>query len=291
MLDRPPASGGASDCDAPGPYGWDWSQTTHDVRDSGKTTAEVFAGVLERLGGETYVFGGKGLQGWEESVSAYDADGYLLGTVFHGGRPDVHVKATSAAADRVRALVTEGQDPCKTARVDTRVDTLVPFEDLAAILEEASQTYGSQIVEITGRAGVKDARHETGRTVYLGAPSSAVRVRLYEKWLESPGQYDDGTNRVEVQLRPPSRVKGAVSGWSRAETFCASKVTRDIAVRLRADLAPAASLHVSRGTPDLDRSMAAMGKQYGRAFERYLATGGDLSMVLGYLDGNGSLSL
>lgn len=270
-------------------YGWDWSQTTHDAKGSGQSVAEVFSGVLERLGGETYVFGGPGLQGWEESAAAYDAEGYLLGRVYHGGRTDVHVKATSAVADAVRSLVTV--DRCKTARVDTRVDSLAPFDELADILERAGEIYGSQIVEISGRAGVKGDRHDTGRTVMLGAPSSALRIRLYEKWLESPGQYVEGTNRVEVQLRPPSRVKERVSSWSRAETFCASKVAREVAERLGTDLAPAASLHVSRGTPDLDRSMAAMGRQYGRAFGRYLATGGDLSMVLGYLDGAGSLDL
>jgi hypothetical protein len=109
-------------------------------------------------------------------------------------------------------------------------------------------------------------------------------VRLYEKWLESPGEYAEGTNRLEVQLRPPSKVKTKVSGWSRAETFCASRVTRDLAERLGADLAPAASLHVRRGTPELEQSLAAMGAQYGNAVRRWMEVShGDIGTLIDHM--------
>jgi len=237
-------------------------------------------GDLLRALGARSVEAGKGLQGWSRSVKAYDAEGYLLGTVyFGGGRDDVHVISTSAAADKVRPAVV-CMDRARTSRVDTRVDTLVPYEDLVQVLELAAHTYGSRITRVeSSERGVS-----LGRTVYLGAPTSAVRVRVYEKWLESPGQYVDGTNRVEVQLRPASKVKERVSSWSPAETFCASRVTRDLAWRLGDDLAPVASLHVRRGTPDLERSMQAMGDQYGPGVRRWLDfSGGDLGKVLDYL--------
>jgi len=261
--------------DRSSPYGWDWTATTHDGRDDDEVRGLVRK-ALGALGG-AHVLPGKGLQGWARSLSSYDCDGFALGSVYFGGsRTDVHVQATSAAADAVRGDVLS-EVPGKTSRVDTRVDSLVPFEDLEAILEQAGETYGS----VVGRVEYKKRGESLGRTVYLGAPSSAIRVRLYEKWLESPGQYVDGTNRVEVQLRPPSKVKAAVSGWSRAETFCASRVTRDLAQRLGTDLAPVASLHVSRGTPDLERSLAAMGDQYGPSVRRWLElSGGDLGRVL-----------
>lgn len=256
-----------------GPYGWDWSATTHDARDG--IVADLLGAVGARI-----VKPGKGLQGWARSVLAFDAEGYKRAAIyFGGGRDDVHVLSTSAAADSVRSRVT-GMDRARTARVDTRVDSLVPFEDLVQVLEAAADTYGSRITRVES----SERGQSLGRTVYLGAPSSAVRVRLYEKWLESPGEYVEGTNRVEVQLRPPSKVKDRVSGWTSAETFCASRVTRDLALRLGTDLAPGSSLHVKRGTPDLERSMRAMGDQYGPGVREWLdLSGGDLGKVLDYL--------
>jgi hypothetical protein len=245
-------------------YGWDWSATTHDGRE------DVVNDLLNSLGA-VMALPGKGLQGWSQSVEAYDAGGYLLARVFFGGgRTDVHVLSTSAAADAVRASVV-GLDRARTARVDTRVDTLVPFEDLTGICEAAGDLYGSRITRMES----SERGQSLGRTLYLGAPSSAVRVRVYEKWLESPGQYVEGTNRVEVQLRPPSRVKEAVSAWSPAQTFCASKVTRSLAEMLGDDLAPKSSLHVKRGTPDLERTLQVMGEQYGNAARKWLEVSGD----------------
>lgn len=254
-------------------YGWDWSATTHDGRDG------IVNDLLGALGAEV-ALPGKGLQGWSQSVKAYDAGGYLLGSVyFGGGRDDVHVLSTSSAAHWARPAVV-GMDRARTARVDTRVDTLLPFEELAGVCSAAAASYGSRITRMeSSERGVS-----LGRTVYLGAPSSAVRVRIYEKWLESPGQYVEGTNRVEVQLRPASKVKERVSSWTSAETFCASRVTRDLAQRLGDDLAPEATLHVKRGTPDLKRTLEVMGEQYGNAARRWLdVSGGDVGEVLDYL--------
>jgi hypothetical protein len=251
-------------------YGWDWSATTHEG------TTGVVDDLLSAMGAQI-ALPGKGLQGWSRSVQGYDAGGYLLGSVyFGGGRDDVHVLATSASADVARPAVM-GMGRAKTARVDTRVDTLLPFEDLSGLCEHAASAYGSRITRMQSW----ERGDSLGRTIYVGAPSSAVRVRVYEKWLESPGQYVEGTNRVEVQLRPASKVKERVSAWTPAETFCASRVTRSLAELLGDDRAPKASLHVDRGTPDLEKSLVAMGDQYGNAARRWLdVSGGDVGQLL-----------
>lgn len=253
-----------------GLYGWDWSATTHDGR------LGVVDDLLGALGTKI-ALPGRGLQGWSRSIDGYDQAGYLLGSVFFGGgRDDVHVLSTSGAADSARSAVVP-LDRARTARVDTRVDTLVPFEALGALCESVAAGYGSLITRMES-----SVRGESkGRTLYVGAPSSAVRVRVYEKWLESPGEYVEGTNRVEVQLRPSSRVKEAVSGWSPAQTFCASRVTRSLAQLLGDQQAPKASLHVKRGTPDLERTLEVMGDQYGNAARKWLAvSGGDVGTLL-----------
>lgn len=253
------------------PYGWDWSATTHE---GGTGVVDDLLGAM----GARLAVDGKGLQGWAHSVEGFDADGYSVGRVYYGGgRDDVHVVSTSSAAQASRAAVLAFDGEARTSRVDTRVDTLVPYEDLARLCEEAADVYGSRVTVMESR----QRGESLGRTLYLGAPTSAVRVRLYEKWLESPGEYVEGTNRVEVQLRPPSNVKGRVSSWGPAETFCASRTTRALAERLGDDLAPEASLHVRKGTPDLERTLEVMADQYGPAVERWLASsGGNVDAVV-----------
>lgn len=254
-------------------YGWDWSDTTH----------QGFTGVVDdllaALGAEVVTVG-KGLQGWSQSVEAFDAGGYKTGAVFFGGgREDVFVRATSSQADDARRAVLGIGEP-RTARVDTRVDTLVPFDELRALCAGVAGPR-TQLAYWEGSLGSGES---TGRTLYVGAPSSAVRVRLYEKWLESPGLYVEGTNRVEVQLRPPSRAKQTVSGWGPAETFCASKLTRRLAEALELDVARPGTLQKSKGTPDLERTLEAMGEQYGNAARKWLAlSGGDWGKVMEHL--------
>lgn len=253
-------------------YGWDWTATTHEGREG---VVDDLVGAL----GPSLVLPGKGLQGWSQSVQAFDADGYQIGAVyFGGGRDDVHVLATSDAAQWARAAVV-GLDRARTSRVDTRFDTLAAWSDLESVAMEAASTYNAQVTTMQTHNGPKP-----GRTIYLGAPSSAIRVRIYEKWRESPGQYVDGTNRVEVQLRPASKVKERVSGWTPQQTFCASKTTRDLAALLGADATSPGTLHVKRATPTLEQSLRAMADQYGNAVSRWLEhSSGDFSTVVDYL--------
>lgn len=253
-------------------YGWDWSATTHTGY------AGVVDDLLNALGAEVVQIG-KGLQGWSQSAVAYDAGGYKTGAVyFGGGREDVHVVSTSHQAHDARAAVV-GIGEVKTARVDTRVDTLVPFEALRGLCESIAGPQ-TKVTYMESRVGDQSA----GRTLYVGAASSAVRIRVYEKWLESPGLYVEGTNRVEVQLRPPSRAKEKVSTWTPAETFCASKLTRRLAGELGTQIANPGTLQKKKGTPDLEKALEAMGNQYGPTVERWLTrTGGEVGTVLEYL--------
>lgn len=265
-------------------YGWDWSATTHltnvvdpEGADPDQAQRTVSRDLIDSLGGEVFV-PGKGLQGWKRSVQVFDGEGFRLGTVYYGGRVDVHVVSTSSVADESRWAVI-GQHRAHTARVDTRVDSLMPFDDLDDLARELAGPR-TEVTSFEKRVGGE----LKGRTVYVGSPKSAVRIRIYEKWLESPGMYEEGTNRVEVQLRPPSRSKAEVSAWSPADTFCASKLSRRIAGALAMDVAQPGSLQKSKGTPDLERALQAMGDQYGKSVREWLRLSqGDVGTVLDYL--------
>lgn len=276
--------------DAPSPYGWDWSATTHDTVGSGLTVRELAGRLVGVLDGAHAIPGGKGVHGWSDSIEVFDAEGYRLGSVFYCAGPnpsrtDVFVQATSEAADRVRSRVVEHQ--AKSARVDTKVDTLADFDLVDDIMQTAAEGYGSLITRIESH----QRGESKGRTTMLGSPSSAIRIRLYEKWLEAgvnpkTGKplYEPGTNRVEVQLRPPSQKKRDVSAWSREQTFCASRVATTIAALLGNEVAEPGSLHIDRGTPDLEKSLATAAKQYGKAYARFLeVSGGDVDRLVTHL--------
>jgi hypothetical protein len=264
--------------DNPSAFGWDWSQTTHDARGSGKVVPEIVDALVAALR-PTHKEPGKGYQGWAESVRLYDRDGFALGNVYFGGdRPDVHVISTSAAAHDARQVV-RGYFGARTARVDTRLDTLTPFEDLEELLLDAAGAKATVQHIRSTKAGVS-----TGRTIYLGSATSQVRIRCYEKHLQAPGQYVEGTNRVEVQLRPPSHAKSMVSTWTPAETFGASELSRRVALGLGAEVAHPPSLQKARGTADLEQTLEHMAHQYGPGVDRWLkATGGDVGVVLEHL--------
>lgn len=271
-----PRNTGVVNADA---YGWDWSQTTHDAVGTDSTVKAIAADLVSTLSGAIAV-PGKGLQGWRESLQVFDADGYKLGQVYFGGeRTDVHVVSTSSAAHNTRRLMV-GKYGAKTSRVDTRVDTLLAYEDL----EDLMRTAAGRKAKLTSMASEQGGQ-SLGRTLYVGSTTSDLRIRVYEKWLESPGQYAEGTNRVEVQLRPRgSESKANVSAWSPADTFCATELSRRAAKLLGTDVAHPATLQKKRGTPDLERALQSMSNQYRPSVERWLkATGGDIGKVLDYL--------
>lgn len=259
-------------------YAWDWTQTTHDAKGSGTTVPVIVEDLVGALAGSVAV-PGKGLQGWSQSVQVFDGEGFKIGQVYWGGdRVDVHVVSTSGVAHDTRQKVT-GLHQARTSRVDTRTDTLTPYEDLEAMLRAAAGQKATLRSVHSEKAG-----KSTGRTLYVGSPQSQVQVRLYEKHLESPGQYVEGTNRVEVQLRPASRAKGMVSEWSPVETFCATELTRRVARGLGQEVAHPSTMQKHRGTPDLERTLEYMARQYGPGVDRWLqATGGEVGTVLDYL--------
>ncbi len=266
-------------------YGWDYSATTHrpdedalDRLGSHMACGNVANDLILSLRGSLYL-PGKGIQGWQQSVQVYDDGGFRLGSVYFGGkRDDVHVVSSGGIADQSRWRVIEQHDAA-TSRVDTRVDTLVSFDDLRALCLEVAGPR-TKVTYMESTIGGESA----GRTLYVGAPSSDVLIRVYEKWLESPGQYVEGTNRVEVQLRPPSRSKSEVTERSPDETFCATKLARRVASKLGTRIVEPGSLQKDKGTPDLEQTLRAMGRQYSRAAGEWLSISqGDVGTLLDYL--------
>lgn len=270
----------------PTPYGWDWSATTHGDHERPDLSPVVLDELVNALEART-VLPGKGLHGWTDSLQVFDAEGYKRANVYYGGRGDLHVVSTSGQAHAAREAVLAVGD-ARTSRVDTQFNLLTPFEELREVAESLGGR-GTKVVYYEGSTLSGGGGKETsGRTVYIGSPTSQVRVRIYEKWLESPGKYRQGTNRVEVQFRPPSRAKYRVSDWTPAETFCASRLTRRLADALGADVVDPGTVQLQRAEPDLERSLSYLGRQYGKTFEAWCkVSGGDVTTVIEYLASRG----
>ncbi|EJF74082.1 hypothetical protein A462_00049 [Pseudomonas sp. Ag1] len=116
----------------------------------------------------------------------------------------------------------------------TRVDACVDFDrpgawdDLLGILAEVKQEQG-----LKGEKRGDWDFPEDGRTMYLGANSSPVRCRLYEKG-KQPG-YRSACRwdwvRLEAQVRPQKDARRVFSTLSADQVWGASGWTRKIAQR------------------------------------------------------------
>ena len=96
----------------------------------------------------------------------------------------------------------------KARRVDLALDDYEKRITPARFLEELrgpnKVTHSRKALTISG---VVIGEFDTGETVYLGAPKSARRLRVYDKWFESGGLID--AIRWELQERKRAAEKAA----------------------------------------------------------------------------------
>lgn len=182
-----------------------------------------------------------------------------------GERCMIEVKGehTPAVVEALRASV-----PHRCTRVDSCADFDAPkaFQRLyrgCRAVKRAHRVMG-------GKAGDWEDFPEKGRTLYLGAQSSATRVRLYEKGLQ-PEYAHLGLRdwcRLEIQVRPAKDAKDEFSKLGPLDVWGASRWTRDLAAELlreHVDPHPAGTVH--RRTDD-EAALHWMVKQYGPMLAR-----------------------
>lgn len=150
-----------------------------------------------------------------------DIDGQVA-QMWWGGRNALpHVSAQGEASHAVAGVLRE----CFPVHYVTRCDPIIvesmdpgAYDDLQGRMLEVAKARGVQV----GTAGDHLLTME-GRTIYLGSPQSAVRVRLYDKaaelraTLKAPAKLaavPPHYARMEAQIRPagkPAREAAAVS--------------------------------------------------------------------------------
>lgn len=250
----------------------DWMQAT--ILEDVDTITETLAG---SLGGD--VVPGRGLNGYRASniIKRHDE---TLARVLYGGNGNPHLIASGVATDDVvPVLRTAWAGIHEVTRMDSAqdFDQLGGYDSVRAVLVDLHERSGISKFEIEStKNGVRS------RTIYLGSPSSRVRVRLYEKGMFEHQLGNEeaslGWFRLEAQIRPTGDARVAAAQLDASEAWGLSSWTQELASRVM-------GLDVERVTmrqrrePDYARAVEAMRRQYGGVLARALAVEGSWDAV------------
>lgn len=210
---------------------------------------------------------GHGFHTFKDRIWVTDATGDQVGAVQfggskQGGRVMVEVKGepTPAVVEALR-----GAYEHRCTRVDACADWDAPgaytrvLERVVEVKKE-HKLYGE-------RRGDWEDHPEKGRTQYLGASSSPIKARLYEKGLQPEYEHLGLKNwvRLELQVRPQKDAKNEYSKLSPIEVWGASRWTRELAACVLLEhVEPHPAGTVFKLT-DRDHKLRWMLRQYGPA--------------------------
>lgn len=205
---------------------------------------------------------GRGFHTFGTRCSVKGGDGLEVGAVSWGGKQGTRVmievkgERSPEVVDRIRRV------PHRVTRMDSCVD----WDQLGAW--DYALGLCATIKERTGLYGEKRGdwdQPDLGRTFYLGAPSSAVRFRLYEKGKQPEYRHllRPDYVRAEVEIRPAKEAKDGFATVSAREAWGASPWTREMAATwLIGEVEPCPPGNMRREV-QRDRALRFMAGQYG----------------------------
>jgi hypothetical protein len=218
----------------------------------------------------------KAPHGYAFGQSLEDDAGPLLRVWWGGSHELPHVVASGEASPRVADLLRAEWRDHRVTRVDVCEDYSEPgaydrLQDLALSVAKEDRikvnTAGDHLLT------------KEGRTVYLGAPTSHTRLRVYDKAAQLRGQFVAQPERLasipaelarfEVQVRPQTPVaKRLAAQCSPIELMGSSAWMRKLMLKVSGlELAPFQAGQVWRQADD-DRAYAALLAQYGGLLRR-----------------------
>jgi len=197
---------------------------------------------------------GNGRHGYKRSIIFTDDN--LTFTVLdlgNGGLP--HIVASGHWSETVRRMCKTMGITGRVSRVDIACDSLegwLPAEK--RVLQWADDHPKSKLLMVGDFY-----RQESGRTYYVGAPSSDRRIRIYEKGIQL-GENPEWV-RVEYQLRPKER---SAKEWAYNATIEELANSSRAFVALRAKAGFYAPPVFDRGQRE---PIFALARQYGKALQ------------------------
>lgn len=246
---------------------FDWYQAT--IKENPIVLVETLKAALAPEG---TIEEGRGRHNYHQSFAIRRADGDRVAVVLAGG-PNGDPNATSSgpATDGFVQTVRDVWPDHRVTRFDSAEDLCQEgaWEAAETVCRAVARDLG-----VKGRAIVPDDPTE-GRTYYLGAPSSDVRVRLYDKTAEArrhvaPEQHStipDNWARLEVQVRPRKDFKAMASKISPADVWGFSGWTSELAHRLLSLQVRRITMQAGREKDD-DRAIRFLVDQYGSVLSR-----------------------
>lgn len=264
---------------------FDWYQPT--VRENPIVIVDELLGSIAPDG---EVVEGKGRHNYHQSFTVNDREGQRVAVVLCGGpNGDPNVTASGPVCDSFVPFVRERWPVHRVTRADVAEDFAGEgvYEHLEGVCRAVAAAHN-----VKGRAIVPD-QLEDGRTYYMGAPTSDVRVRLYDKTAEvrrhlAPAQaalVPDHRVRLEAQVRPRKEWKEAASQLEPRTFWGFAGWTRELAAKALALEVERITMQAGRET-DYDRALRFLITQYGPTLQRMHAEHGDWAAVglqLGYL--------
>jgi hypothetical protein len=257
---------------------FDWYQPTIPER-----PMVIVEELLARLAPGGEVVEGRGRHNYHQAFEILNRDRDRVAVVLCGGpNGDPNVTASGAACDEFVPVVRELWPAHRVTRADVAEDFAAKgvYEGLEASCRAVAGEAG-----VKGRAIVPDDPAD-GRTYYMGAPTSDVRVRLYDKTAESRrhlpekrhAEVPDHWARLEVQVRLRKDWKSAAAfmepdgfwGFARWTSQLAAMALKRDVERLK--------MNPARET-DYDRAYRALLEQYARTFARLLQDHGSPAAV------------
>jgi hypothetical protein len=223
---------------------------------------EDMVNVLFHLGDK--VRQGRGHHGFKERISVVSRCGTEAGSVSWGGTHG-NLIMIEAKGERTPEVVEQLRSKYehRCTRVDSCYDIEEPgaFDKLLAPCLEVKRDF-----KLKGsKAGDWDDFPEDGRTLYVGANTSPVRLRLYEKGHQPEYRHLARPDwvRIELQVRPAKDAKDSYSTADSLAVWGASAWTRDLAAKvLQAELAPLPAGTTYKLSEE-ERAIRFMCKQYG----------------------------
>lgn len=162
-----------------------------------------------------------------------------------------HIMGTGHNADRARIIAKASANVGRVSRVDVACDAIEPWWKAQGRAVQWAIAHPNTPVTHVGDY----LRAERGRTFYVGATSSARRIRVYEKGIQTGGNPE--WVRVELQYRPDNRNAKA---WAYSATLEELASSSRAFVALRAD----AGLYTPPAyQPPGRQPLIALAHQYG----------------------------
>lgn len=246
---------------------FDWYQATIPEHPN-----DLIEMLMEKLAPGGEVVRGRGRYNYHQSLTVRSQRGESVAVVLAGGpNGNPNATASGAATDNFVSLVRECWPNHRVTRFDAAEDLCQ--RGVWEVSEAICRGVGKQL-GIKGRSIVPDDPTE-GRTYYLGAASSDVRVRLYDKTAEvrrrlPPERHAEVPSnwvRLEAQIRPRKEWKDYAARVSPTEAWGFSSWTAELAKRVLALRVDRIKMQAGRETDD-ERAYRFLIRQYGPMLRR-----------------------